>query len=401
MRKADIIALFTAVGIVFCAFYVHNLLNRAEDKVVKAGFIYLGDVSNGYTKNFMRAQEELQEVYGNRLICHTKYNVGEGMEKEYIQELIDEGCDIIFGTSYGYAKSMKEFAAAYPNVTFCQATGFNANDEPVLKNYYTYMGHIYEGRYVTGAVAGLKINEMIKSGKLSEDEAVVGYVAAFPYAEVISGYTAFLLGVRSTCPTAVMKVKYSNTWGDYTAEKKLAKELIEEGCVVISQHSDTIGSAVACEEAEKDRPVYHVSYNQSMKNVAPTTSLTGCRINWAVYEIAAVKAMLKGRRIEKALSNKVTINGLDIGAGFSDGWVELLELNHAIAPEGAEKLIEEYIEGFQKGKIEVFSGEYTGVDPLDLGDRIDLSQTYKENSESSSPRFHYILDKVIEIEQAE
>lgn len=396
--KYQIISFCTAIVVIVCFFFANQIWHKNDNRTIKAGFIYIGDGANPYTKNFMQAQKDIEETYGDRVTCIAKYNITVGLENQYIQELLDEGCDIIFGTSYDYAPAMKEFAEKNPDTVFCQATGYNASEDPVLSNYHTYMGHIYEGRYTAGVVAGMKITEMIQEGLISDDEALVGYVAAYPYAEVISGYTAFLMGVRSTCPSAHMKVKYSNTWSNYTTEKNLAKELIDEGCVLISQHSDTTGSSVACEEAQKSYPVYHISYNQSMKNVAPTTSLTGCRIDWSSYEVTAIGALLENKTIESALSRQVTLNGLDAGAGFADGWVEMLELNEAIAPKGAQQAIDDCIKGFQNGSIHVFSGDYTGTDPFDKNDTIDLSEEYKENETSSSPQFHYVLDDVIEVE---
>lgn len=398
MKKDNLLAFFTAAMVLLCFFCTDNLFHQKEERRITAGFLYVGDAANPYSKNFMRAQDLVEETYGDRVTCIAKYNIPVGQEDEYIRELIDDGCDIIFGTSYDYSPVMKQYAQQNPGVVFCQATGDNANIEPILSNYHTYMGHIYEGRYISGVVAGLKLRDMILSGQITREEAVVGYVAAYPYAEVISGYTAFLLGVRSTCPVATMKVKYAGTWNSYTVEKQLAKELIDQGCVIISQHSDTSGPSVACEEAQKSYPVYHVSYNQSMKNVAPTTALIGCRINWGPYEVAAIGAMLEGKPIEKGLGKGVTVNGTDAGAGFAEGWVEMLELNAAIAPVGAEEEIRRCIEGLQRGEIQVFSGAYTGTDPFDPTDTIDLSRGYWENASASSPGFHYVLDDVIEIE---
>lgn len=396
MKKDNLLAFVTAALVLLCFFCTDNLFHQKEEKTVTAGFLYVGDAANPYSKNFMRAQSQIEETYGDRVNCIAKYNIPVGQESQYIRELIDEGCDIIFGTSYDYSPVMKQYARENPDVVFCQATGDNADG--TLGNYHTYMGHIYEGRYVSGMVAGLKLREMILSGEISREEALVGYVAAYPYPEVISGYTAFLLGVRSTCPVATMKVKYAGTWNGYAVEKRLARELIDEGCVVISQHSDTSGPSAACEEAKKGHSVYHVSYNQSMKNVAPTTSLIGCRINWSPYEVAAVGALLADKPIEKSLGKGVTVNGTDAGAGFSRGWVEMLELNAAIAPSGAEEEIRRCIEGLQTGSIQVFSGNYTGRDPVDPSDTIDLSTGYWENADSSSPSFHYVLDDVIRVE---
>lgn len=324
------------------------------------------------------------------------YNVAEGTESEYLQQLVDAGCDIIFSTSYNYGITTKEFAMRYPDIEFCMATCDNANEEPYLDNYHTFMGAIYEGRYTAGVAAGMKLKELIDDGVITKEQVKIGYVGAYPYAEVISGYTAFLLGVRSIVPDAVMTVKYTYKWNDYLIEKKYAKQLIDEGCVIISQHSDTVGPAIACEETDVSTPVYLVSYNQSMADITPTTYITGCKINWKPYVIGAVGAVMKGRPIEKAVKGNVV--GNDIGAGFSEGWVEMLKLNEVIAAKGTREKIEEVIEGFKRGDIEVFKGDYIGINVDDPYDLYDLSEGYKENNNSSAPTFKYILQDVITIE---
>lgn len=370
--------------------------NRAQEKTVRVGFVYVGDESTPYTENFIRAQEALESEFGDKAEVLVKNNVPEGEEERAFQELAEEKCDIIFSTSYGYQEVVKQVAAQYPQIQFCQATGNNANTEPVYENYHTFMGEIYQGRYLSGVAVGLKLQEMIEAGEIEPEQAVIGYVAAYPYAEVISGYTAFLLGVRSVVPEAVMRVKYANTWNSYSAEKAVAKEFIEEGCVVISQHSDTTGPAVACEEAAVSKTVIHAGYNQSMLSVAPTTSLISCRINWEPYILSAVSAVQQGKRIESYVEGNV--NGNDIGCGFEQDWVQLLECNELLAAEGTEKRLEELIQGFKKGEIEVFAGEYTGVNPENPEDVIDLRQGYRENAFSSAPAFSYILQDVITVE---
>ena len=257
------------------------------------------------------------------------------------------------------------------------------------------MGEIYEGRYISGVIAGMKLKEMIDEGVITVDQAKVGYVAAYPYAEVISGYTAFLLGVRSQVPEATMDVKYTYTWSSYNIEKNCAEELIARGCVILSQHSDTTGPAVACEEMFAEKAVYHVGYNQSMIDIAPTTSLISARINWEPYMVSACEAVLENKKIEKCVKGQV--HGNDIGAGFEEGWVEMLELNSLVAAKGSDEKIEELKEEFRKGKIEVFKGDYTGVNPDDPNDTYDLNKGYKENSEHSAPTFHYVLQNVITI----
>lgn len=396
MKRAYIITFITCVIAVAGAFLFTRLFKADGDKIVKVGFIYVGDASTGYTGNFIDAQLELEKVYGDSVQIMAMYNVAEGTESEYLQQLVDADCDIIFSTSYNFGVATKEFAMRYPDIEFCMATRDNANEEPYLDNYHTFMGAIYEGRYTAGVAAGLKLQELIDKGVITKEQAKIGYVGAYPYAEVISGYTAFLLGVRSIVPDAVMTVKYTYNWNDYLIEKKYAKQLINEGCVIISQHSDTAGPAIACEETDVSTPVYLVSYNQSMADIAPTTYITGCKINWKPYVIGAVGAVMKGKSIEKTVKGKVI--GNDMGAGFDEGWVEMLKLNEVVAAEGTKEKIAEVIDGFRKGKIEVFKGDYIGVNVDDPDDVYDLSVGYQENYNSSAPTFKYILRGIITIE---
>ena len=397
MVRKCVVTIISAM-LVIAVFAIYNVLGfgkQADDKKIKVGFVYIGDESNPYTYNFIRSQKALEAEYGNRVEIIVKENVTEGTEEKPIRELVSAGCEIIFTTSYGYGETVKKIAAEYPNIQFCQATCGNANEEPVQQNYHTFMGHIYEGRYVAGVVAGLKMQEMIKEGVISEEEAQVGYVAAFPYAEVISGYTSFLLGVRSVVPSAKMVVKYTNTWGNYRIENVVAKELIEEKCVIISQHSDTIGPAVACEAAEGETKVYHVGYNQSMQEVAPTTSLVSARINWTPYIVAAVDAVLNDKIIEENVKGRV--NGNDVGAGFDKDWVQLIDLNSAIVAEGTEEKVDQIIKQFQNDELVVFKGDYVGVDSFDETDTYELKLGYEENKDLSAPTFHYVLKDIIRV----
>lgn len=370
----------------------------AEEKHIKVGFLYVGDGSNPYTNNFMRAEKDIEETYGDKVETVAMYNVPEG-ENVYavLDELIDQECDMIFATSYGYSSYMKEYAEKYPDIEFCQATGDNANTDPVLDNYHTYMGFVYEGRYISGVVAGMKMKELLDQGLITEDDLWIGYIGAFPFAEVISGYTAFYLGASSVVPNVKMRVKYTNSWGDYKLEKKYAEELISEGCIIISQHSDTTGPAVACENTSADTIVYHVGYNQNMISVAPTTSLIGCRINWSPYMVDAVGAVMKGETIEDEIDAKTF--GNDSGAGFNKGWIQMLNLNELIAADGTREEINRLEKQFKSGGVDVFKGDYIGVDPYNPEDTIDLNDGFDENSSASAPAFHYILKDVIIIEE--
>lgn len=364
---------------------------------ITVGFIYDGDDSTPYTANYIQAVQQLDEVYGSRVTVIERKNVPYESSGDVINELAENGCELIFTNSYGYGETAKKMAEEYPDIEFCAATCDNSDDEPQLDNYHTCMGEIYQGRYLSGMVAGLKMKEMISDGTISPDQAQVGYVAAYPNAEVISGYTAFILGVRSQCPEAVMRVRYINSWTNFSLEHKTAEKLINEGCVMISHHSNTIGSAIACEEANKPYPIYHIGYNQNMMNVAPTAELTGTRIDWTPYITGAVGAVLKDEDIEEAVDGHIF--GQDASGGLKEGWVKLIGINTAAAAEGTEKLIKKATEDFSDGRIRVFFGDYTGKDPDDPTDTADLRQEYKENEYSSAPTFHYVLDDIIIIEE--
>ena len=398
MKNKYILTIISACLAILAIFGMQRtFFDKINEKTVTVGFIYVGDESTAYTNNFVKAQNAVANEYGERVHIISKFNIPEGSEDDAIRDLVEEGCDIIFGTSYGYGETMKSYAGKYPMIEFCQATCANANDEPTLVNYHTFMGAIYEGRYVSGVAAGMKLKELIDEGKITVDEAKVGYVGAFPFAEVISGYTAFFLGVRSVVPEAQMVVRYTNSWDDYMLEKKCARQLIDEGCVILSQHSDTTGPAVACEETTGSKEIYLASYNQSMADVAPTTYLTGCKINWEPYMIAAVGAVLDDKTIESRI--KGNVNGQDIGAGFDEGWVEMLELNEVVAAKGTRERIDALIKDFKKGDVHVFRGDYLGVNPDDASDTYDLNKEYIENRNCSAPTFDYILQDVITIEE--
>jgi basic membrane protein A len=244
----------------------------------------------------------------------------------------------------------------------------------------------------------MKIKEMISEGIITPDQALVGFVAAFPTSEVISGYTAFILGVRAVVPDAVMRVRYTQTWSSFAQEESATKKLLDEGCVVISQHTDTIGPALACEEVSETRPVYFVGYNQSMSEVAPGSSLVTARICWEPYVLGAVDAVMSNKKIEDVVAGHV--HGNDISAGFEHGWVEREDLNQQNAAPVPENSMNYAIAQFKRGYNDfVFMGRYTGVNPDDPSDTCSLQSAYIENENTSYPLFHYILTDVVTIEE--
>ena len=228
---------------------VENLTSGANSDV-KVGFIFLHDENSTYDKNFIdaaRAAQAALNLSDEQVLFKT--NIPEGQEcYEAAAELVDEGCDVIFADSFGHEGFMIQAAREFPEVQFCHATGTRAHTEG-LSNYHNAFASIYEGRYLAGIAAGMKLNEMIEAGEFTADEAKMGYVGAFPYAEVISGYTSFYLGAKSVCPTVTMTVKYTSSWFDEALEKEAANALIQEGCKLISQHADSMGAPTACELA--------------------------------------------------------------------------------------------------------------------------------------------------------
>lgn len=391
-----LVTLLCSLLAVILAYGVQYLrLQNTTERTLKIGFIYVGDLSDAYTSNFAKAQREIESRFAGQVETLPKYNVPEDSVEPVLEELAQANCDLIFTTSYGYGEATKQYAGKYPQIQFCQATCNNAGTEPVYSNYHTFMGRIFEGRYVSGVVAGKKLSQLIDQGKLTPEQAKIGYIGAFPLAEVISGYTAFFLGVRSVVPEATMTVRYTHSWSDYHLEKSCAQTLIQEGCVIISQHSDTSGPAAACEETDRSQIVYYVSYNESMWDIAPTTYLTGSRINWIPYMTGAVEALLADRRIEDTVRG--TINGNDIGSGFENDWVQMLELNSFIVPEGTQETIDQLIGQFRRNQLQVFRGDYIGVNPNDPTDTINLAHGYNENGTSSAPSFCYVLEDVITI----
>ena len=400
MKKNELLyALLTALFTILLFFGIHLVTSRLSSgpEYIKAGFIFEGDESTPYTANFIRAVDALKLEYGDRLQTVILNNVPYEDTEAAIRELAEEKCNIIFSNSYGYGEIVKKEAVKYPLIQFCEATCDNANTEPFVENYHTFMGEIYQGRYIAGMVAGKKLQEMIDEEVIDPKEAWMGYVAAYPVAEVISGYTAFFLGARSQCESVRMRVKYTNTWTGYMVEKKMAEELIDMGCVIISQHSDTIGPAASCENADAAHPVYHVGYNQDMIDVAPTTSLIGTRINWQPYMSGAIQAMFEEKKIEEVVKGHV--HGNDVGAGFEQGWIKMLELNTVKAPYGCEEMIEKAQEDFIHNRLHVFKGNFVGENPDDPSDIWDLNKEYPENEKGSAPSFYYVLRDVIVIEQ--
>ena len=303
---------------------------------MKVGFIFLHDENSTYDLNFMNAAKEACEKLGVEYM--TKTNIPEGQEcYEAACELADAGCNFIFADSFGHEDYMIEAAKEYPEVQFSHATGTKAHTEN-LDNFHNAFASIYDGRYLAGIAAGMKLNEMIDNGDITAEQAKIGYVGAFTYAEVISGYTSFFLGARSVCPTATMEVTFTGSWYDETAEKEGANKLIQDGCVLISQHADSMGAPTACETAG----VPNVSYNGSTESACPNTFLVSSRVNWEPYFEYAINCVANGEAIDA-----------DWTGTLATGSVELSTLGSAVA-EGTQEAIDEAKAKIESGDLHVF-----------------------------------------------
>ncbi len=396
MRRIYIATVLTCIAVLAAFLGIFRLLNLTGGKEhLTVGFIYDNDESTPYTYNFSLAKDAVEKKYGEQVDVLTCSNVLDEEMEEPLRSLADQGCDIIFFN--GYSELVMGLAKDYPGIQFCQTSYMDMNGKTVPANYHTFKGEAYQGRYVSGIAAGMKIEQMIEEGIITPEQARVGFIAAFPTSEVISGYTAFILGVRSVVPEAVMQVCYTETWSSYAHEKDSAEKLIDDGCVIISQHTDTIGPAIACEEESAEgHPVYFVGYNQSMSEVAPATSLVTSRICWEPYVLGAVDAVMTNKSIESVVTGRV--HGTDVSAGFENGWVEMDDLNLQVAAPGTQEAMEIAIEQLSHGNVDfVFNGNYTGINPEDPSDTFNLSNGYIENEKTSYPTFHYILQDVVTI----
>ena len=304
---------------------------------VKVGFIFLHDENSTYDLNFINAAKEACEELGVEYVLRTNVDEGQACYETAV-DLVAQGCNIIFADSFGHESFMIEAAMKYPNVEFCHATGTRAHTEG-LANYHNAFASIYEGRFLAGVAAGLKLNEMIDAGLITAEEAKIGYVGAFPYAEVKSGYTSFFLGVRYACPSVTMEVTFTNSWYDEAMEKEGAISLIEDGCVLISQHADSMGAPSTCEAAG----VPNVSYNGSTIDAGPNTFIVSSRINWAPYFEYLIGCLESGEAI-----------ATDYIGTIATGSVELTELNDAVAAAGTAEAIAAAEAAFADGSLHVF-----------------------------------------------
>ena len=370
----------------------------SEGKVVKAGYICLHDENSTYDLNFINAAKEASEAMGIEYLIKT--NVPEGQEcYEAAAELVDAGCNVIFADSFGHEDYMIEAAKEFPEVEFCHSTGTKAHTEQ-LPNYHNAFASIYEGRFLAGVAAGMKLNEMIESGQITPEEAKIGYVGAYTYAEVVSGYTSFFLGARHMCPSATMEVTFTGSWYDETAEKEGATKLINDNCVLISQHADSMGAPTACESAG----IPNISYNGSTVSACPNTFIVSSRINWVPYYEEVIQAVKDGKSFD-----------YDYTGNLQTGSVQLSDVNLQAAAEGTVEKIAEIQAALEDGSLHVFdTAAFTvcdatldsymadvDTDPAYTPDTEAISDGYFHESEyRSAPYFDMQIDGITLLDTA-
>ena len=352
-----------------------SALTPVAKEDLKIGFVHISDPSDkGYTYNHdLGTQKMVKDLGLNEDQIINKYYTAEGdATTTALQELVDQGCQIIFATSFGFEPYVVEMAKAHPEIQFCHATGEQAA-EVNLPNYHNYFTGIHEVRYLTGIAAGMKLNEL--------GETKLGYVAAFPYAECISAYSAFYLGAKSVCPEATMDVIYTQQWNDPTTEAQVAQKLIDSGCVVLGQDADSTATATTAE----NNGVFQVGYNSDMIEAAPKASLISARSDWSIYLDYAVQCVIDGKAIDT-----------DWCQGLADGAVYLSPLNTDIAAEGTQEALDEATEKIKSGELEVFAGPLKGTNTVEGGEDLDIAEgeAFHESVDRSAPYFTSILEGV-------
>ena len=322
-----------------------------DAKTIKVGLVCIGDENDqGYTYNFIRGTESATEALkaeGINVEWVIKYNLIEGDPVATAnEELAEDGCAIVFNNSYGQEPAMLTVAPNYPDVQFVGLTNEGSWKDD-LDNTHNAFSRIYEGRYLAGVVAGLKLQEMIDNGEIKADEAKIGYVGAYSFAEVISGFTAYYLGAKSVCESVSMMVQFVGSWSDATLEANAAQALIDKGAVLISQHSDNTTPATTAEKAGK----FHTGYNADMISAAPKASLVSTRIDWTNYFVYAIKAVANGENFDQ-----------DYAHGLAEGEVVLTDLNKDIIAEGTQAKLDEVKAKIISGEIKVFDTDTFTVD---------------------------------------
>ncbi len=368
-----------------------------EAPVVKMGFIFLHDENSTYDLNFMNAAKEACDKLGVEYVLKT--NIPEGEEcYEAALDLVDEGCNIVFADSFGHEPYIIQAATECPDVQFCHATGTNAHTEN-LSNFHNAFATIFEGRYLAGIAAGMKLNEMIEAGEFTAEEAKIGYVGAFTYAEVISGYTSFFLGARSVCPTATMEVTFTGSWYDETAEKEGANTLIANGCKLISQHADSMGAPTACETAG----VPDVSYNGSTAAACPNTFLVSSRINWAPYFEYVITSVAKGAPIAADWTGTIATGSVELtelGTACAAGTAEAIEAAKAKLADGSLKVFDVTTFTVNGEALSSYMADVDSDAAYTPDTEVIVNGEFAESNFRSAPYFDVTIDGITQLDVA-
>lgn len=357
MKK--VLAVLLAMAMVFalaaCGGTTEPAAPSDDAETYKVGMVCIGDDNAAYDRNFYMAADAAKEALaakGINIEWTYTYNHPEGDPVAVdCEELADAGCIAVFLNSYGQEPAMLTVAADYPDTVFVGMTNEGSKSDD-LDNTVNTFPSIYEGRYLAGVAAGCKLQEMINNGEITEAEAVIGYVGAYTYAEVLSGYTAFFLGAKSICPAATMLVEFIGSWGDPTLEAATAQDLIDRGAVIVSQHSDSTTPATTAQS----NGVYHVGYNIGMSDVAPEASIISSRIDWTNYMVYVIETIVGGGKVDADY----------MGHGLADGDVKLTELNTAIAAEGTQEAIDAAAAKIKSGELNVFDTSTFTVNGAEL-----------------------------------
>ena len=342
-----------------------------DTKKVKVGFIFLHDENSTYDKNFMDAAKAACEELKVDYILKTNVDESDACYQA-AADLVDQGCNIVFADSFGHESYMIQAAKDFKDVEFCHATGTRAHTEN-LKNYHNAFATIYEGRFLAGVAAGLKLKEMIDSGKITAAQAKTGYVGAYTYAEVVSGYTSYYLGMKYIVPEVTMEVQFTGSWYDEAKEKEAAEKLIADGCVLLSQHADSMGAPTACENAG----IPDVSYNGSTAAACPNTFIVSSKINWAPYYKYIVKCVQEGKAIDADWCGTIATDS-----------VQLTEVNEKAAAAGTAAKLEEVKGLLTSGKLHVFDTSFFTKD----GAKLDSYKADVDSDDAYTPDTEVIKD---------
>ena len=393
MKKS--IALVLALAVMTSGLFAAKKEKKSKKTpAFKVGVIYIGDENEGYTEAHMKGVAEMKKALGlsdSQVI--EKKGIPES-EKAYdaAVDLAEQGCTYIIATSFGHESYLIQAAKEYPKIVFAHATGYQAAMSG-LKNMHNFMPSIYQARYVSGIVAGLKLNEMIASKKIKASEAKIGYVGAYPSAEVVSGYPSFFLGARSVCPSATMEVRYTNSWADMSLEKETAEALIAAKCVLISQHADTTGAPSACQA----HGVPCVGYNVDMTAVAPDSALTSAAMNWGAFYTLSAKAVMNGQGFDVEWSK-----------GYEEDAVYITKINSKVATSDAQAKTEAAEKAIKAGTLKVFNTKSFTVNGKSIEDLIkaggDFAKysnyvkdgAFNEQNGFAAPAFDLRIDGIVE-----